>query len=243
MELPPLADPELFESVFFQDFRSGESKFLPHHGDGLLKALTFDVLSELFGKENFQLIGNITPIVISNAFYEQIVLHYGLEKLASEYFGAGKAPSKTTTHRRGDLLEAYMAGIEQDVSRCGRGYREVREWLFQVLGLYLKKIEPRDGVSLYSTGSEHQSLSILTSVSTNPSKVKLPPCYRTGQSNDSECLRRLIFQCMGQVAQDVHTAGRWSSPNFWSNLCAHLSRYQGQRQNQADECLLLYYRV
>ena len=54
---------------------------MSHYGDVLLKAMTYDILSELLGKDNFNSISNIFLLVISNAFYEQIVLHYDLEKL------------------------------------------------------------------------------------------------------------------------------------------------------------------
>jgi hypothetical protein len=161
-ELPPLADPELFEAVFLQNFSTSESKYLPHYGDSLLKAMTFDVLSELLGKENFKIISNITPFAISNAFYEQIVLHYGLERL-TPYDRSYAKPSRGTTHARGDLLEAYMAAIEKDISREGQGYREVRDWLFRVLALRLRRLEPavQEGGSLYSNGTEKQSFTLL----------------------------------------------------------------------------------
>jgi hypothetical protein len=122
--------------------------------------VTFDVLSELVGERNFKLISNITPLAISNAFYEQIVLHYELEKLSSDGLIKVKG-SKTTTHRRGDLLEAYMAAIEKDISRHNRGYRDVRDWLFRVLALRLGIFQAQTGTHFYSVGSEQKSLSIL----------------------------------------------------------------------------------
>jgi hypothetical protein len=164
-ELPPLADPDLFDAVFFQSFSSSESKFMPHYGDALLKAITFDVLSELLGKDNFKTISNITPLAISNAFYEEIVLHYGLEKLTVCNGSSSEKPSRGTTHRRGDLLEAYMAAIEKDISRAGQGYREVRDWLFKVLALRLRRLEVQDGTSVCSNGTERQSFTLLPSPS------------------------------------------------------------------------------
>jgi hypothetical protein len=161
-ELPPLADPELFEAVFFENFSS--SKFMPHYGDALLKAITFDVLSEILGKDDFKTISNITPLAISNAFYEQIVLHYGLEKLTLCNKPAHAKPSWARTHWRGDLLEAYMAAIEKDFSREGQGYREVREWLFKVLALRLRT-GIQDETALRSNGTERQSFTLLCSPS------------------------------------------------------------------------------
>jgi hypothetical protein len=132
--------------------------------------MTFDVLSELLGKENFKTISNIIPFAISNAFYEQIVLHYGLEKLAP-YDRSSAKPSRGTTHARGDLLEAYMATIEKDVSREGLGYREVRDWLFRVLAIRLRRLGPEvpEGSCLYSSGTEKQSFTLLPSPETGAS--------------------------------------------------------------------------
>ena len=111
-ELPPLADPEDFQRVFLHEFQLTKSKFMPQYGDAILKAMTLDVLAELFGQENSQIISNIVPFAISNAFYEQIVLHYKLDIFYSSDGIDGN--SWNTTHRRGDLLEGYMAAIEKD---------------------------------------------------------------------------------------------------------------------------------
>src|ERR1700733_5446745 len=98
--------------------------------------MTFDVLSELLGKQNLHVVINITPFAISNAFYEQIYLHYGLEKL-SPFFTDGDSDKITRgrTHSRGDILEGYMAAIEKDISRNGQGYQEIRDWLLKVMAL------------------------------------------------------------------------------------------------------------
>jgi hypothetical protein len=166
-QLPPLADPELFDGVFFQSFASSESKFLPHYGDLLLKSMTFDVLSELFGKQNFKVVKNITPFAISNAFYEQIYLHYGLEKLSPSFTdGDSDKISLGQTHRRGDILEGYMAAIEKDISRSGQGYQEVRDWLSKVMALRLQLVALNDNSSgFYSTGTVHQSFTVLPPLS------------------------------------------------------------------------------
>jgi hypothetical protein len=137
---------------------------MPHYGDALLKAMTFDVLSGLLGYDNFKATSNVMPLAISNAFYEQIVLHYGLDKLTLWDTGSSaEKPSKGITHRRGDLLEAYMAAIEKDISRDGQGYREVRDWLFRVLALRLRRLVVQDGSAVCSTGAERQSITLLPS--------------------------------------------------------------------------------
>ena len=137
---------------------------MSRYGDALLKAMTFDVLSELFGKDNFKVITNITPYAISNAFYEQIFLHYDLHKLTPSIgpISYEAKSSKGTTHRRGDILEAYMAAIEKDISRNGQGYQEVRDWLLKVLALRLRKVVVREeSGEFHSTGTAHQSFTVI----------------------------------------------------------------------------------
>jgi hypothetical protein len=56
-----------------------------------------------------------------------------------------------------------MAAIEKDISRDGQGYREVRDWLFRVLALRLRRLVVPDGSAVSSTGTERQSLTILPS--------------------------------------------------------------------------------
>jgi hypothetical protein len=158
-------DPESFDAVFFQNFSSSESKFMPYYKNTLLKVMTYDILSELLGKDNFKTTSNIIPLAISNAFYEQIVLHYGLEKLTPWDDSSTEKSSKGITHQRGDLLKAYMTAIEKDISRDGRGYREIRDWLFRILDLRLRRLAVQDGTALCSSGTEQQSLTILPSIS------------------------------------------------------------------------------
>ena len=127
--------------------------------------MTIDVLSELMGQQNLNAVRNIMPLAISNAFYEQIYIHYGLEKLS---FGN----ERSSTHQRGDILEAYMAGIEKDVSRNGQGYQEVRDWLLKVMALRLRLVASNtDGSShFYSAGTVHQSFTVMSTLS-QPSAI------------------------------------------------------------------------
>ena len=129
------------------------------YGDILLKAMTADVLAELLGPSNLKEIGRITPFAVSNAFYEQIVFYYDLDLWPSEI-------STTVLQRkRGDILEAYIAAIEKDVSRAGQGYREAREWLLKVLAFRLRRSLLRE--DLLEEGSialAHRSLRELLSI-------------------------------------------------------------------------------
>ena len=141
-----------------------KSKIVSQYGDAILKALTLDVLAELLGAENSQIINNIMPLAISNAFYEQIVLHYKLDIVYSSMSDGADTNTGNRTHARGDLLEAYMAAIEKDISREGQGYREVRQWLFNIIALRLKRFQVQNDVGsrgIYSIGTEQQSLTIL----------------------------------------------------------------------------------
>jgi len=158
-DLPPLSDPEFFQEVFLHDSSSKKSKFLPQYGDALLKAMTLDILTtELLGVENYQAATNIFPLAISNAFYEQIVLYYRLEK-ANPLDRGDKG--QVRTHARGDLLEAYLAAIQKDVSRNGDGYREVQNWLSKVLALRLPRITAQKGMVVHSIGTEQKSFTTI----------------------------------------------------------------------------------
>lgn len=115
----------------------GQPKVMRHYGDSLLRTITFDVLSELFGRENDSAVLNTMSWAVSNAFYEQLVLHYGLEKLCSQIPVA-------STRIRGDILEVYMAAIDMDVSRGkGGGYREIHDWLLKVMAIRLDRVSQR----------------------------------------------------------------------------------------------------
>ena len=119
-ELPPLSDPEQFDNVFLQSYSSGQPKFMRHYGDSVLRAMTFDIHTELIGKDNVITIVNTRSFTVSNAFYERLLLHYNLEKLCihlQNFLG----DSKSLTRKRGDVLEAYIVAIEMDISRGEEG--------------------------------------------------------------------------------------------------------------------------
>ena len=137
--LPSLGDPELFDKVFLQAHSSQQFQVMRHFGDSLLRATTFDVLTDVLGKSNYSAIIDTVSMVVSNAFYESLFLHYGLADLCVGFdieVGNAKA-GKSWSEKRGDILEAYFAGIDMDFSREGTGSKEVRDWLFQVLALRL----------------------------------------------------------------------------------------------------------
>src|ERR1700737_2705626 len=112
--------------------------FMRHYGDSLLKPMTISILAELFGGDDMKTINAISIFAISNAFYEQLLLHHDLDRLCIPH--EKLLTSLNRTHERGDVLESYMAAIEMDVSRAGEGYHEVREWLAKVIALRLRKV-------------------------------------------------------------------------------------------------------
>jgi len=110
------------------------------YGDSLLRELTIDVLTELAGKDNMTTVVRTLPFAISNAFYEKLLLHYDLEDLCIHLhlLPQSHKESKSYTIKRGDVLEAYFAAIEKDISRFGQGSGEIYDWLFKVMALRLK---------------------------------------------------------------------------------------------------------
>jgi len=107
------------------------------YGDSLLRELTIDILTELAGKHNMTMVVHTLPFAISNAFYENLLSHFDLEDLCIPLRSLAKG-SKSYAVKRGDVLEAYVAAIEKDISRFGQGSREIYDWLFKVLALRLR---------------------------------------------------------------------------------------------------------
>ena len=171
--------------------------------------MTLDVLSELFGEENSQVIRNITPFAISNAFYEQIYLYYGLDKLSPWVASCNEQLSKGLTHRRGDILEAYMAAIEKDISRNGQGYQEVRDWLLKVMALRLQMVEPIDNSSaFYSVGTPHRSFTVIP-----------PPSTRrniSGRANDDVPISEPTVVFLSTPATNKHIVQISPPAKIWS---------------------------
>src|SRR2546423_192321 len=127
--LPSLGDPELFDKIFLQAHSSQQFQVMRHFGDSLLRATTFDVLTDVLGKSNYSAIMDTVSMVVSNAFYESLFLHYGLADLCVAFdIEVGNAKvGKSLSEKRGDILEAYFAGIDMDFSREEMGSKEVRD--------------------------------------------------------------------------------------------------------------------
>jgi hypothetical protein len=102
-----------------------------------------------------------------------------------------------------------MAAIEKDISREGQGYREVRQWLFNIIALRLKRVQFKDDVGLrgiYSTGTEHQSLTILPTMVTDPTRVVF-------KTDDATILR---FETNPAVRSAAQATDLWQHPNTQS---------------------------
>lgn len=216
--LPPLSDPKQFESVFLRSYLEGQPKIMRHHGDSLLRTVTFEILSELMGNENDSDVMKMMPWAVSNVFYEQIFLHYDFQQLRP---GLPLAESKGLTEKRGDVLEAYMAGIAMDISRGGgEGYQEIRDWLYNIMRLRLNKVA---GGSQADISTRHPESPLLE-------------------------LRRSVFDSMKQVVKQVQwkTATRTSAQlDFWSRVRTYLNSLCTKvlPSQEAQVLLLHYYRV
>jgi hypothetical protein len=196
-----------------------------HYGDSILRTVAYDVLAELFGNENDTIVMKAIPWAVSNAFYEQIVLYYGLVSLRPQL---PVEDSKGLTIKRGDLLEAYMAGIVMDVSReAGEGYREIRAWFYRLVRLRLRKV-----------CSGNLALETWDRVRNNPSV--------NGQVSE---LRQSIFvilkETMGQVQWTTAIATRAQITDFWSRVKINLDGLYDNilASDDSQKMIFLCYRV
>lgn len=195
-----------------------------HHGDSLLRTITFGVLSELFGRENASTVLKTISWAVSNAFYEQLVLHYGLEKLCSQI----PVASNGLTRMRGDILEVYMAAIDMDVSRDkGGGYQEIHDWLLKVMAIRLGMVS-----QCHLQGSRPASGGVYM-----------------GEPHKLHEFRRLIFENIKSIMQQ----SRWTNEaprvsqliTFWSNVRTYLNMERATiLPTEVGKALLIhYYRV
>lgn len=262
--LPPLCDPELFDHIFLQNLYHGQSNFMRRYGDSLLRTMTYDVFGELLGRQNNSNLFGTMDFAVSNAFYEKILQHYGLESLSLHENGLKSG--KTVTVQRGDVLEAYMAGVETDVSRCGDGYREIHTWLYKILSLRLGKatsapvpmpsrpdMSNADGMSwnLRRNSDRRDTRTTARNIwwdpktESNPNPQPVSVRERQSQHNQLIQFRQSLFDKMCGFLKEVHrtmpSIAKAQKNCFWMVFKYHLD---GLRCD-ADETGLLvhYYRV
>jgi len=191
-----------------------------HHGDSLLRTITLEVLSEIMGKENDSEIMNMIPWAVSNIFYEQIFLHYGFDRLRP---GLALTQPRSLAENRGDVVEAYTAGIAMDVAReGGEGYQEIRNWFIKIMTLRLDKVVSGSYAWVISPTSYTQS-SLLN-------------------------LRQTIFDDMSQIMKEVPwttTTTTAAQLHFWSSVRDRLDalRLKIIPSEEAQALLVHYYRV
>ena len=259
-ELPPLSDPELFENVFLQSYSSGQPKFMRRYGDSLLRALTYSVLAELLGSQNVTAITNAIPFAVSNAFYERLILHYGLGTLCAQHEMI-RSSHKSLTRKRGDVLESYIAAIEMDISRYSEGYREIRDWLLRVMALRLRTILPnhshtfaKDETSMrriWWEACDAQSSPDFALDSTYSETPSFPSPVRANLSAAEAQLhsfRVRVFEKMKEIYCQVSNA--IMAPNgeglkaFWMPMKYYLAGlYDEIRDTEKPVILIHYYRV
>jgi hypothetical protein len=214
---------------------------MSRYGDLLLKPITTDALAQLLGPAHLKEISQITPLAISNAFYEQIVLHYELDH---------EWPLDITTrqiqHIRGDLLEAYMAAIEKDPSRFDRGHGEIREWLLKVLAFRLKgflsgmctsKLSQMDNPWDFAISNRPTHRGISSEI-----QRELASNSTSDPTND---FRRLIFVHMkGVLLKTQRISGSLNIKHFWTELLDFFNQLDLQIAfNEKLAILFLFYRV
>jgi hypothetical protein len=228
--LPPLSDPKQFESVFLRSYSQGQPKIMRHYGDSILRTVTYDVLVQLFGNENDSVMTKAIPWAVSNAFYEQIVLHYGLETLRPQL---PLCDSKGLTVKRGDVLEAYMAGIVMDVSReIGEGYQEIRAWFDKLIRLRLRNVCSGNSLGLSLAQEKWNEL----------------PKYPVVDTQLSD-LRQSVFdslkRTMGQVQWTMAIPTVSQLIDFWSRVKSDLDTFCTKVLpcEEPQIIVLLHYRV
>ena len=176
------------------------------------------------------------PWAVSNAFYERILLHYGLENFRPQL---SQRDSRTLTVKRGDVLEAYVAGIAMDLSRgVGEGYKEVREWFSRVLRLRLRKVSSNGVPGLPPTTEQNNKVADANLINVD----------QTNSLNPLLKLRQSIFQNMKEAVSQVE----WRTPtptaaqlfNFWSRVKRSLdSPCTTSQSSEAQKALAHYCRV
>ena len=201
-----------------------------NYGDSILRTVTYDVLVELFGNENDDIMMKAIPWAVSNAFYEQIVLHYGLEILRPQL---QLNDSKGLTVKRGDVLEAYMAGIVMDVSReVGEGYREIRAWFYNLIRLRLRNVCSGSSLGLALAQQKWN-------------EVTKHPAVHTQLSNLRQSVFASLKGMMGQVQWTTATPTTSQIIDFWSRVKSDLDAFCGNvlPSEEPHIIVLLHYRV
>jgi hypothetical protein len=223
--------------------------------------MTYDIFGELLGRENKSNLFGTMDFAVSNAFYEKILQHYGLESL-SIHETAWTRTDKKVTIQRGDVLEAYIAGVETDVSRCGDGYREIHTWLYKILSLRLGKttnapepsrpdIPDTGGIPWQRNADKRETRTTArdiwwdsrTESTSNPQPV--PVRERQSQQLALIQFRQSLFDKMCFFLKEVHrtlpSIQKAQSMSFWLVFRCHLD---GLNPIAEDLRLLVhYYRV
>ena len=218
--------------------------------------MTYNVLAELFGTNNIMIISSIIPFAVSNMFYERLIQHYNLEKLCKIH-EVGLLSSKLIARKRGDVLEAYIAAIEMDISRCGYEYREIREWLLRVMTLRLKSVLSNDsssaslrkaGGKIWRDVSLHHSLSDVKTgltnfeISSSSSSSVTTTCF--AMKDPLHTFRQVIFERMNCAFGKVFDTYESNPGGFWIEMKYYFDELCSVfRENEKETVLSHYYRA
>jgi len=232
--------------------------FARSYGDSLLRTMTFKILAELYGSGTNSIIKKILPYAVSNAFYENIILQYGLDKLCIPKEDTPR-PTKATTHSRGDILESYMAAVEMDASRSGQGYQEIYDWLSDVIATRLRGVSRNHLNSLLSKESpagnfqwnKYMPLSQIPYRLTNTiSRDHQSPVRHLNSVSKSQLqlFRKASFEKMSEILmrirQTVTSTRKFQLEAFWIALKSWFDGlYDSRAQCKEVQILVHYYRV
>jgi len=211
-------------------------------------------------------------MAVSNAFYESLFLHYQLDLLCAELHaeegcrGSGKLGGKGMREKRGDVLEAYFAGIDMDVSREGGGSKEIRDWLFQILALRLGPQHPSSSSTSVTNpkfrkarrpGGNQNKIWWESSKADWPEELASRglPKRRESVSEDQERLhlfREEVFEHMKLTVREIHAClppvgpasywGEAETQEFWEEMRRYFdAQIQLKKYITDHERMLLYY--
>ena len=221
--------------------------------------MTYRSLIELLGDQEIPSILGLVPFAVSNVFYEQLYLHYDLESVSRKHEQSFSGREAAISRKRGDILEAYMAAIQMDTSRGGKGDDEIHRWLRQVLAIRLRLADtsnsPSDDaeretrpVPFSPRRLSWRSLSPPSAETSSALVLANSPAGTPGHTDDDSMLpgfRRSMFTEMKKLLTRIYSSVKATlnaqAQAFWIAMKCYMDGLTGE----TDEIRVLihYYRV